>query len=100
MSAWLSFKERAAVQTGDTVLVLGATGVAGQLALQAAKILGAKRIIAAGRNVDAIAKAGVDRIVALGEPEDAVREAFTEEASKGIDVVIDYLWGRPTELCA
>lgn len=98
MSAWLSLKERAAVQTGDTVLVLGATGVAGQLALQAAKILGAKRIIGAGRNVDAIAKADVDRIVALGEPDDAVREAFTEEASKGIDVVIDYLWGRPTEL--
>jgi len=98
MSAWLSLKVRAGVQAGETVLVLGATGVAGQLALQAAKLLGAKRIIAAGRNVDAIAKEDVDRIVALGDPEDKVREAFTEEAANGINVVIDYLWGRPTEL--
>jgi len=98
MSAWLSLKERAGVLPGETVLVLGATGVAGQLALQAARLLGAKRVIAAGRNVDAIAREDVDRIVALGDPEDKVREAFTEEAMGGIDVVIDYLWGRPTEL--
>lgn len=98
MSAWLSLKERAQVKPDETVLVLGATGVAGQLALQAAKLLGAKRIIAAGRNVDAIAKDSVDRIIALGDPEDKVREAFAEEAAGGIDVVIDYLWGRPTEL--
>ena len=98
MSAWLSLKERAEVKAGDTVLVLGATGVAGQLALQVARLLGARRVIGAGRNVDAIAKENVDRIIALGDPEEQVREAFTEEAVKGIDVVIDYLWGRPTEL--
>lgn len=98
MSAWLSLKERAQVQPGETVLVMGATGVAGQLALQVAKLLGAKRIIAAGRNVDAIAKKDVDRIVALGDPDDQVREAFAEEAVKGIDAVVDYVWGRPTEL--
>ena len=98
MSAWLSLKERAGLQQGESVLVMGATGVAGQLALQAAKLLGAKRIVAAGRNVDAIARQSVDRIIALGEPEGKVREAFTEEAVSGIDVVIDYLWGRPTEL--
>lgn len=98
MSAWLSLKERAAVQPGETVLVMGATGVAGQLALQAARLLGAGRVIAAGRNVDAIAKANADRIIALADAEDKVREAFTEEAVQGIDVVIDYLWGRPTEL--
>ena len=98
MSAWLSLKERAEVKAGETVLVLGATGVAGQLALQVARLLGAKRVIGAGRNVDAIAKENVDRIVALGDPEEKVREAFTEEAANGIDVAIDYLWGRPTEL--
>jgi NADPH:quinone reductase-like Zn-dependent oxidoreductase len=98
MSAWLSLKERAQLKPGETVLILGATGVAGQLAIQAARHLGAKRIIAAGRNVNAIAKEDVDAIVALGEPEDAVREALIAEAKDGIDVVIDYLWGRPTEL--
>jgi NADPH:quinone reductase-like Zn-dependent oxidoreductase len=98
MSAWLSTKERAGLKSGETVLILGATGVAGQLAIQAARHLGAKRVIAAGRNVDALAKESVDAIVALGQPDDAVREAFVAEAEKGIDVVIDYLWGRPTEL--
>ncbi len=98
MSAWLSLKERAKIATGETVLILGATGVAGQLALQVARQLGAGRVIGAGRNVDAIAKVAVDAVIALGQPEDAVREAFAVEAARGIDVVIDYVWGRPAEL--
>jgi NADPH2:quinone reductase len=98
MSAWMSLKERAGLAQGETVLVLGATGVAGQLAIQAARHLGAKRVIGAGRNVQAIAAADVDAIIALGQPEEVVREAFAAEAASGIDVVIDYLWGRPTEL--
>jgi NADPH:quinone reductase-like Zn-dependent oxidoreductase len=98
MSAWVSIKNRAELAAGETVLVLGATGVAGRLALQVARQLGAKRIIAAGRNVAAITADEVDAIIALGQPEDAVRDAFAAEAASGIDVVIDYLWGRPTEL--
>jgi NADPH:quinone reductase-like Zn-dependent oxidoreductase len=98
MSAWLSLKERAGLTAGETVLILGATGVAGQLAIQTARLQGAKRVIAAGRNVDAIAGADVDAVIALGQPEEAVRDAFAAEAIDGIDVVIDYLWGRPTEL--
>jgi NADPH2:quinone reductase len=98
MSAWLSIKDRAGVKAGETVVILGATGVAGQLAIQVARILGAKRVIGVGRNVAAISAANVDAVIALGEPEDAVREAFLAEATNGIDVVIDYLWGRPTEL--
>ncbi|MGA8671556.1 MAG: zinc-binding alcohol dehydrogenase family protein [Terracidiphilus sp.] len=98
MSAWLSLKQRAELKAGETVLILGATGVAGRLAIQASRYLGAKRVIAVGRNVDAIAKENVDAIIALGQSDDAVREAFVAEATSGIDVVIDYLWGRPTEL--
>jgi NADPH:quinone reductase-like Zn-dependent oxidoreductase len=98
MSAWLSLKERAGLAAGETVLILGATGVAGQLAIQSARILGAKRIIAAGRNLQALAGDSVDATIGLAQPDDAVREAFLAEASNGIDVVIDYLWGRPTEL--
>jgi NADPH:quinone reductase-like Zn-dependent oxidoreductase len=98
MSAWLSLKERAALTAGETVLVLGATGVAGQLALQVAPYLGAKRVIAAGRNVEAIGAGDADAVIALSEPEDAVRDAFAAESAAGVDVVIDYLWGRPTEL--
>jgi NADPH:quinone reductase-like Zn-dependent oxidoreductase len=98
MSAWISLKERAGLVAGETVLILGATGVAGQLAIQTARLLGARRVIGAGRNVQAIAAADVDAVISLGEPEDAIRDAFAVEAAQGIDVVIDYLWGRPTEL--
>jgi NADPH:quinone reductase-like Zn-dependent oxidoreductase len=98
MSAWVSLKDRAQVAAGETVLILGATGVAGQLAIQWARHLGAKRVIAAGRNLDALKAFDVDAVVGLGEPEDAVRDAFAAQAASGIDVVIDYLWGRPTEL--
>jgi NADPH:quinone reductase-like Zn-dependent oxidoreductase len=98
MSAWVSQKERAGLTAGETVLILGATGVAGQLAIQTARILGARRVIAVGRNVEALSGADVDAVIALGQPEDAIRDAFAAEAESGIDVVIDYLWGRPTEL--
>jgi len=97
MSALVSQK-RAGLQAGETVLILGATGVAGQLAIQTARLQGAKRVIAVGRNVEALRGADVDAVVALGQSEDAIRDAFIEEAAAGIDVVIDYLWGRPTEL--
>jgi NADPH:quinone reductase-like Zn-dependent oxidoreductase len=98
MSAWVALQDRAGLARGETVLIMGATGVAGQLAIQSARVLGARRVIAAGRNVGALAGADVDAVIALGEPEDAVREALAAEAARGIDVVVDYLWGRPTEL--
>jgi NADPH:quinone reductase-like Zn-dependent oxidoreductase len=98
MSAWLTLKDRGALKHGETVLVLGATGVAGHLAIQAARLLGASRIIAAGRNVGALNQSDVDQIIPLGEPEDAIRDAFTTEMRSGIDLIIDYLWGRPAEL--
>jgi NADPH2:quinone reductase len=98
MSAWLSLKERACLLPGESVLIVGATGVAGHVAIQAARHLGAGRVIAAGRNLDALGSELLDGVVSLTQPEDAVREAFAAEARKGIDVVIDYLWGRPTEL--
>jgi NADPH:quinone reductase-like Zn-dependent oxidoreductase len=98
MSALGSLKERARLAKGETVLILGATGVAGQLAIQVARYLGAGRVIAAGRNLEALSAASVDAVVPLAQPDEAVRDAFAAEASAGIDVVIDYLWGRPTEL--
>lgn len=98
MSAWLSLKERAGLQRGETVLILGATGVAGQVAIQAARHLGAGRVIAAGRNLDVLQSESLDGVISLTPSEDAIRESFAAEAGKGIDVVIDYLWGRPTEL--
>jgi NADPH:quinone reductase-like Zn-dependent oxidoreductase len=99
MSAWLSLKSRAALVAGEVVLVNGATGAAGQLAVQAARYLGARKIIATGRNREVLAMLGADATIALDEPEDAVSEAFIAQVRDGgIDIVIDYLWGRPTEL--
>lgn len=99
MSAWLSLKLRAALKPGESVLILGATGVAGQVAIQAARFLGASRIIGAGRNIQALQDSGVDAVIALSDPEEAVSAAFAQQLSiGGINVVIDYLWGRPTEL--
>lgn len=98
MSALGSLKERARLQRGETVLILGATGVAGQLAIQVARHLGAGRVIAAGRNLDALAGTPADALISLAQPDEAVRDAFAVTAAAGIDVVIDYLWGRPTEL--
>ena len=98
MSGWVALKDRAGLIPGETVLILGATGVAGQLAIQVARQLGAKRIVGAGRNVDALCDAGLDEVIALNQPEDDLRKALIAEAVAGIDVVIDYLWSRPTEL--
>lgn len=98
MSAWLSLKERAALAPGETVLISGATGVAGRMAVQAARHLGAKRVIGAGRNVESLRAAALDSAIQLDQPEDEIRKALAAEIEQGVDVIIDYLWGRPAEL--
>jgi NADPH:quinone reductase-like Zn-dependent oxidoreductase len=101
MSAWLALTWRARLGRGETVLVLGATGVAGQLAVQLAKQLGGGPVIGAGRDhdvLDTLPELGADAIIALDQPDQDLAEAFAAAvATSGLDVVIDYLWGRPTE---
>ncbi len=92
-SSWLALRLRAKFQAGESVLVLGATGASGGLAVQIARALGAKRIIAAGRNTEILDRLGADAVL----PIDAgFREAVAQEvATHGVDVVLDYLWGEP-----
>jgi len=101
VSAWLSLTHRAKLAAGETVLILGATGVTGQLATQIAKLLGAKRVIAAGRNQQMLSRLkelGADATIQIDQAADALKDALAREAGEGgFDVVIDYLWGRPTE---
>jgi NADPH:quinone reductase-like Zn-dependent oxidoreductase len=101
VSAWLSLTHRAKLAAGETVLILGATGVTGQLATQIAKLLGAKRVIVAGRNqqvLDRLRELGADATIQIDQPAGALKDAFAREAGDaGLDVVIDYLWGGPTE---
>jgi NADPH:quinone reductase-like Zn-dependent oxidoreductase len=102
VSAWLSLTERAKFVPGETVLILGATGVTGQLAVQIAKLLGAKRVIGAGRNqgvLKRLPELGADVTIQLEQPEESLKGAFAREAGEeGFDVILDYLWGRPTEV--
>jgi NADPH:quinone reductase-like Zn-dependent oxidoreductase len=101
MSSWAALTVRAKFIAGESVLILGATGVAGQLAVQVAKRLGARRIIAAGRNPQALQKLkalGADSVISLDQDEAPLVSAFRAEiAEAGVDIVLDYLWGRPAE---
>jgi len=93
MSAWVALTQRAALRPHETVLVLGATGSAGQSAVRLAKHLGAAKVIAAGRNPQALAalpELGADEVVTL------TADALAVAAD--VDVVVDYLWGPPAEL--
>jgi len=101
MSAWAALKERAHLAPGETVLVNGATGTAGRLAVQIAKYMGARKVVATGRNTEALkalAALGADVTIPLGDASDAFEDALKEQfAGDGIDVVLDYLWGPSAE---
>ncbi|HEY1815065.1 MAG TPA: zinc-binding alcohol dehydrogenase family protein [Kofleriaceae bacterium] len=91
MSAWLALRRRVRFEAGQRVLVLGATGNAGRMAIQVAKRFGASRIVAAGRRTDrlvGLAALGATDTVSL-EPGELAR------AAADVDVVIDYVWGAP-----
>ena len=97
LAAWLSLTWRAALKPGEHVLVLGASGVVGQIAVQGARILGAGRVVAAARSAPALERClalGADRAVRLGEAED-LATALSEAADGRIDVVLDPLFGEP-----
>jgi NADPH:quinone reductase-like Zn-dependent oxidoreductase len=100
MSSWAAYTERARLKAGETVLVNGAAGTAGRLAVQIAKHLGAKKVIATARNVEAlqaVAALGADVTIPLIADEVALENRFKEQFAEGVDVVIDYLWGRSAE---
>lgn len=98
LAAWLPLAWRAQLRPGETVLVLGATGVVGQLAVQAARLLGAGRVVAAGRDPQMLAHAvqlGADATIDLSARHDDLTAAFREAAGGDVDVVHDPLWGSP-----
>jgi NADPH:quinone reductase-like Zn-dependent oxidoreductase len=79
--------------------VNGATGVSGQQAVQVAKYLGARRVVATGRDEATLGKLpslGADEIISLLQSKESLAGAF-RTALAGIDVVLDYLWGESAE---
>jgi NADPH:quinone reductase-like Zn-dependent oxidoreductase len=99
MSAWVALRRRVPIEPGQSVLILGATGNAGTMAVQVAKLLGAGQVIGAGRDetrLNALTGVGADRTVALTADPQTTAAALAEAAAE-VDLVLDYLWGKPAE---
>jgi NADPH:quinone reductase-like Zn-dependent oxidoreductase len=97
MSAWVALRRRVPLEPGQSVLVLGATGNAGGMAVQIAKRLGAARVVGAGRNTERLAglpATGADQVVALADDPEVTAGRLADAAAE-VDVVLDYLWGAP-----
>jgi len=101
MSSWAALVERAHFVAGESVLIHGATGTSGRLAIQIARHLGAKTILATSRNaasVEPLSALGADIVLPLDQPADALtqtlRGAIKDHA---VNVILDYLWGPPAE---
>jgi len=101
MSSWVALKHRAHFLAGESVLILGATGSAGRMAVQIARRLGARWILAVGRAPAALVETkslGADATISLNQDREALVTALRDAiASVKIDVVLDYLWGAPAE---
>jgi NADPH:quinone reductase-like Zn-dependent oxidoreductase len=98
LASWGALIGRARLQPGESVLINGATGVAGQQAIQVAKYLGAKRIVAAGREqamLEKLRTLGADETISLNQSAEALMVAFRKALP--VDVILDYLWGPSAE---
>ena len=101
LTSLLPLKYGDRLQPGGVVLINGATGVSGKIAVQVAKLLGAGKVVGTGRDelrLQTVLKLGADAVINTRKSDDEVKEAFRTEADQGYDVVLDYLWGHPTEL--
>lgn len=97
MSSWTALVKRIHLKKGQTVLINGATGSAGSLAVKIAYSLGAKKVIVTGRNAEKLSKLGADAFVAFDVTTPQGTEKFIKDLQPylidKVDAVIDYLWG-------
>jgi NADPH2:quinone reductase len=101
LTSLLPLKWGAKLEPGQTVLIQGATGVSGKLAVQIARLLGAGRIVGTGREeaiLQSLPTLGASSMIDLKQPDEEICEAFKRESGEGYDVILDFLWARPTEL--
>lgn len=102
IGAAMALRYRAKTKPGEVVLINGATGVTGQLAVQLAKHDGASKVIATGRNetvLNELRSLGADEIILLSDSDEAIKEQIKRiHKETPIHCVIDYLWGKPVEL--
>lgn len=101
MSSWAALQERAHFKAGESVLINGAAGVSGRLAIQVARHLGASRIIATARNravENELRELGADHFIGLDLPAEQLTAQFRKQIQgAGVNVVLDYLWGAPAD---
>ena len=89
------------LEPGQTVLVQGGTGVAGRLTIKVARLLGAGRIVATGRDdsqLRELRELGADTVINTAVSDDDLLRAYRDAMGDGYDVIADYLWGRPTDV--
>lgn len=102
IGAGMALRFRAALQPGETVLINGATGFTGRVAVQLAKLYGAGRVIATGRNpasLQALEALGADEVISLQQTDETLVDQLRAlHVATPIDVIIDYLWGHSAEL--
>jgi NADPH:quinone reductase-like Zn-dependent oxidoreductase len=97
MSSWVALRQRIRFEPGQRVLVLGATGNAGRLAIGVARKLGAAQVIAAGRDqarLGELGALGADECYTIDQLAGGAGTAGAGSAAD-VDVVIDYVWGQP-----
>lgn len=92
LASWIALSRRARLQKSETVLVNGATGSAGGMALQIARYFGASKVIAVGRNKAKLDDLDADVKVAL---DDGADRTLREQFDQRVDVVLDFIWGEP-----
>jgi NADPH:quinone reductase-like Zn-dependent oxidoreductase len=98
----MALRFRAKIQSGETVLINGATGFTGQMAVQMAKHYGAKKIIVTGRNEETLQNLlaiGADEIISLKQDDQAIiAQLKAIQENTPVDIILDYLWGHTAEL--
>ncbi|AEV94396.1 quinone oxidoreductase family protein [Pediococcus claussenii] len=98
LSSWMALKYRADFKRNQKIMILGATGNAGSVAIQVAKRLGASDIIAVGRGekrLENLRSLGATRWVDLEGDKEIVKKNLAD-AGKDVDIILDYLWGDVT----
>ncbi|MFT8478010.1 MAG: zinc-binding alcohol dehydrogenase family protein [Liquorilactobacillus sp.] len=96
MSSYAALVYRAKIASNDVVLINGATGTAGMLAVKMAYALGAKKVIAIGRNKDALEHSGADEYLSSSDYSNNEQTQYLVDLGKiitDVTIVLDYLWG-------
>jgi NADPH:quinone reductase-like Zn-dependent oxidoreductase len=96
MSSWAALNERAHFKPGEGILIHGASGASGRLAIQIARYLGAGRITVTARGTQQAAELialGADKYIDASQSAQNLREIYQREFASGIHIVLDYVWG-------